>query len=70
MEGDTIKSKSMLLVEGDPPAGGGSGMTAPLRILHLEDDPLDAALIQSTLEAAGIKTAITRVVSREDFVGV
>jgi two-component system, cell cycle sensor histidine kinase and response regulator CckA len=69
MEGDTIKSKSMLLVEGDPPAGGGSGMTAPLRILHLEDDPLDAALIQSTLEAAGIKTAITRVVSREDFVG-
>jgi hypothetical protein len=28
---------------------------SPLHILHLEDDPNDAALVQSTLEAAGIK---------------
>ena len=29
-------------------------MKSPLHILHLEDDPNDAALVQSTLEAEGI----------------
>jgi two-component system cell cycle sensor histidine kinase/response regulator CckA len=43
-------------------------MTSPLRILHLEDDANDAALIQSTLEAEGISCAITRVETRDDFV--
>jgi PAS domain S-box-containing protein len=43
-------------------------MMAPLRILHLEDDLNDAALIQATLEADGISCAITRVQTRADFV--
>jgi signal transduction histidine kinase len=40
----------------------------PLRILHLEDDPNDAALVQTTLAAGGIICAITCVQSRDDFV--
>jgi two-component system, cell cycle sensor histidine kinase and response regulator CckA len=43
-------------------------MKSPLHILHLEDDPKDAALVQSTLEAGGIACAITRVQGRDDFV--
>jgi signal transduction histidine kinase len=43
-------------------------MKSPLHILHLEDDPSDAALIQSNLEAEGIACAITRVQNHDDFV--
>jgi two-component system cell cycle sensor histidine kinase/response regulator CckA len=43
-------------------------MKCPLRILHLEDDPNDAALVRSTLEAEGISCAITWVRGRDDFV--
>ena len=43
-------------------------MKSPLHILHLEDDPNDAALIQSTLEDGGITCAITCVQNRDDFV--
>ena len=43
-------------------------MKSPLHILHLEDDPNDAALVQSTLAAGGITCAITWVQSRDDFV--
>ena len=43
-------------------------MKSPLHILHLEDDPSDAELVQSTLEAAGIKNATTCVHNRNDFV--
>ena len=43
-------------------------MKFPLHILHLEDDPNDAALVQSTLAADGIPCAITCVQSRDDFV--
>ncbi|MEJ0089526.1 MAG: response regulator [Limisphaerales bacterium] len=43
-------------------------MNIPLRILHLEDDPNDAALIQSTLETEGIACATTCVQTRNDFV--
>jgi signal transduction histidine kinase len=43
-------------------------MKSPLRILHLEDDPNDAALVRSTLENGGIICAITCVQSRADFV--
>jgi two-component system cell cycle sensor histidine kinase/response regulator CckA len=43
-------------------------MKSPLRILHLEDDPNDAALVRSTLEAEGIACATTCVQSRHDFV--
>jgi PAS domain S-box-containing protein len=40
----------------------------PLRILHLEDDPQDAELIQETLEAEGISCHITCVETETDFV--
>jgi two-component system cell cycle sensor histidine kinase/response regulator CckA len=43
-------------------------MKAPLRILHLEDNLNDAALVQATLEGEGIGCAITRVQTRADFV--
>jgi signal transduction histidine kinase len=43
-------------------------MKSPLHILHLEDDPNDAALVQSTLKAEGITCATTRVQNRDDFV--
>ncbi len=42
-------------------------MKSPLHILHLEDDPGDAALVQSTLEAGGIACATTCVQNRDDF---
>ena len=43
-------------------------MKSPLHILHLEDSPEDAALVQSTLEAEGIACATTRVEIQDDFV--
>jgi len=43
-------------------------MKSPLHILHLEDDPGDAALIQSALETEGILCAITCVHTRAAFV--
>ena len=43
-------------------------MKSPLHILHLEDDPNDAALVHSTLEAEGITCATTLVHTREAFV--
>jgi two-component system cell cycle sensor histidine kinase/response regulator CckA len=43
-------------------------MKAPLRILHLEDNLNDAALVQATLEGEGIGCAITCVQTRADFV--
>ena len=43
-------------------------LKTPLRILHLEDDPNDAALVQSTLDAGGIACEITFVQNRHDFV--
>jgi signal transduction histidine kinase len=43
-------------------------MKSPLRILHLEDDPNDAALVQSTLEVEGIVCATTCAQSRHEFV--
>jgi len=41
---------------------------APLRILHLEDDPIDFALIKSTLEAGGVACVTTCVQGRDEFV--
>ena len=43
-------------------------MKSPIRILYLEDDPDDAASIQSALEAEGVPCATTCVQSRDDFV--
>ena len=39
-----------------------------LRILHLEDETHDAELVQETLESGGIRCAITRVQTRDEFV--
>lgn len=43
-------------------------MSDPLRILHLEDDPVDAEFIKSTLEEEGITCDIMRVETRDDFI--
>ena len=42
-------------------------MDGPISILHLEDDPIDAELVQATLESAGILCKITRVQSADEF---
>ena len=42
-------------------------MESPLRILHLEDDPKDAELIQAMLETEGIICHVTRVETQADF---
>jgi PAS domain S-box-containing protein/putative nucleotidyltransferase with HDIG domain len=38
-----------------------------LRILHLEDNPVDAELVRETLASEGISCEIVRVETREDF---
>ena len=43
-------------------------MKSPLKILHLEDDPNDAALVQSLLETEGFTCVITCVQNRDAFV--
>lgn len=43
-------------------------MKLPLNILHLEDNPRDAAIIQFTLEAGGITCVTTNVQTRSEFV--
>ena len=42
-------------------------MKSPLRILHLEDNPNDADLIQAMLETEGIVSHVTRVETEADF---
>ena len=42
-------------------------MARPLRILHVEDDPMDADLIAATLAADGLVCECTRVTSRVQF---
>jgi PAS domain S-box-containing protein len=46
---------------------GMNGMGNLIHILHLEDDALDAELIQATLESAGITCQINRVQNRDEF---
>ncbi|HTD66531.1 MAG TPA: response regulator, partial [Candidatus Limnocylindria bacterium] len=43
-------------------------MKSHLRILHLEDDPNDASLLQTMLRTAGFTCQTTRVETRSDFV--
>ncbi len=43
-------------------------MNTPLHLLHLEDNPADATLIERTLQVGGIVCAITCVHNREEFV--
>jgi len=45
-------------------------MKSPLHILHLEDDPNDARLIQAFLADSGLDCTITRVETRADFVAM
>jgi len=42
-------------------------METPLRILHLEDNDVDAEFVRLTLEQAGVDPSITRVDSRDAF---
>jgi PAS domain S-box-containing protein len=42
-------------------------MEQSLRILHLEDDPVDAELVAATLAAAGVQSVIVRVKTRAEF---
>ena len=44
-------------------------MTKSLRILHLEDDPMDAELVQMTLSAEGVDCEVQVVSRREEFGG-
>jgi PAS domain S-box-containing protein len=43
-------------------------MKSQLRILHLEDDPRDAELVQDTLESEGVCCSVHRVDTKADFV--
>jgi two-component system, NarL family, sensor histidine kinase UhpB len=43
-------------------------MKTPLRVLHLEYDPLDAEFVKSTLEEEGIACDVVRVARRDDFI--
>jgi signal transduction histidine kinase len=43
-------------------------MKSPLHILHLEDNPKDAQIVQSMLEAGGVPCAITLVQNHDAFV--
>src|SRR5208337_2478937 len=40
----------------------------PLRILHLEDEPLDAELVKSALDGESISFDLFRVETRDDFI--
>jgi two-component sensor histidine kinase/CheY-like chemotaxis protein len=42
-------------------------MTPPLRILHVEDDPVDAELIRRTLAAGGLNVECEQVATPEEF---
>ena len=47
---------------------GAMNMTSVLRILHLEDDPLDAEFVGSTLAKEGLVFEISRVDTHDDFI--
>ncbi len=42
-------------------------MTSPLRILHLEDNCVDAQVVERTLAAGGVSCSITRAAMRAEF---
>jgi DNA-binding NarL/FixJ family response regulator len=42
--------------------------TAPLRILHLEDDPAEAERVQNELARSGLSATFLRVSTKDDFV--
>jgi hypothetical protein len=49
---------------------GAFRIKSPLKILHLEDDPLDAAFIQSILGIEGISCETLQVETKNDFIGI
>lgn len=51
----------------DAVPAGIPALSGPLRVLHLEDNPMDAELIQDRLEVAGLASNITRVHNRVGF---
>src|SRR5215470_9864044 len=48
--------------------GATAAVRSPLRILHLEDDPNDAEIVQGVLESGGIACQVTRVETRDEFI--
>jgi PAS domain S-box-containing protein len=48
-------------------ASGTEIVSATVRILHLEDDDVDADLVRVTLKRAGLDSAIARVTTRDEF---
>lgn len=51
-----------------PIEGRDQKVKSPIHILHLEDDPYDASLVQGTLRAGGIVSTTTCVETEEHFV--
>lgn len=49
---------------------GAFRIKSPLKKLHLEDDPLDAAFIQSILGIEGISCETLQVETKNDFIGI
>src|SRR6266850_2669921 len=47
--------------------GNEGAVDAPLRLLHLEDDPNDAELVRSSLDADGLACEVRLVSTRETF---
>src|SRR6476659_9420126 len=66
--GEGSPGKDQVCGERSQRGAGLSKMKPPLHILHLEDNPNDTKLVQSTLEAAGIACTTTRVQTRDDFI--
>jgi two-component system cell cycle sensor histidine kinase/response regulator CckA len=62
------KNLKLVMAEELSPSKSDTIMKSPLHILHLEDDSNDGALVQSTLEAAGISCVNTCVEDRVGFV--
>jgi CheY-like chemotaxis protein len=44
-------------------------MEQVIRILHLEDDAVDAELVQARLESAGLSCRVTLVQTRDEYAG-
>jgi hypothetical protein len=49
---------------------GAFRIKSPLKILHLEDDPHDAAFIQSILGVEGISCETLQAETKNDFTGI
>jgi two-component system cell cycle sensor histidine kinase/response regulator CckA len=68
MSTETMNAGDIAALHDDSPGGEKTRVRFPLHILHLEDDPNDAALVQSTLESEGIECETICVQTQDDFV--